>query len=220
MGRVQGDPRISVPARLLAEPARAAVVTELLDGRARTAGELAVVAGVSASTMSGHLAALTTGGLLTVRQEGRRRLHELAGPEVARAVEALQALAPTPEVTSYRLSVQARRLSAARTCYDHLAGEFGVRVADELVREGAIAPLTAGEPGRVLDPAAARRWRLSGLHARSRRPLVRGCLDWTERRPHVAGLLGSHLLSVALQERWVERVPHGRGLKVLVDLWG
>lgn len=213
--RVDGEPRISAPARLLAEPARAAVVVELLDGRSRSAGELAIAAGVGASTISGHLAALVDGGLLTVRSQGRHRFFELAGPEVARAVEALQALAPQEPVTSYRQSAHARRLSAARTCYDHLAGRFGVAVTDELVAAGAIAPLTAGEPGELLDPAAAPRWRLQELDAAgSRRPLVRGCLDWTERRPHVAGLLGAHLLAVSLAEGWVRRVPRSRGLVV------
>jgi DNA-binding transcriptional ArsR family regulator len=216
---VRGEAAISVPARLLAEPARAAVVTGLLDGRARAAGELAALAGVSASTVSGHLAALVAGGMLVVRRDGRRRLHALAGPEVARAVEALQALAPTPVVSSYRQSAQARRLSVARTCYDHLAGEFGVRVADELVGAGAVAPLTAGEPGELLDVSAAPRWRLAELPRGTRRPLVRGCLDWTQRRPHVAGALGAHLLTVALEAGWVQRVPHGRGLTVCADLW-
>lgn len=164
--------------------------------------------------MSGHLAALVAGGLLSVRQRGRHRLFALAGPEVAHAVEALQALAPRTPVTSYRQSAQARRLSEARTCYDHLAGRFGVEVTDELVAAGAVGPLAAGQPGELLDVVAAPRWRLHELERNSRRPLVRGCLDWTERRPHVAGLLGAHLLAVALGQGWVRRSPEGRGLVV------
>ena len=215
MDVVGGEPRISAPARLLAEPARAAVVVGLLDGRPRSAGDLAGLAGVSASTVSAHLAALVGGGLLRVRREGRHRFFELAGPEVARAVEALQALAPRAPVTSYRQGALARRLAEARTCYDHLAGRFGVAVGDELVAAGAVAPLVAGEAGELLDPGAAPRWRLGELgRPASRRPLVRGCLDWTERRPHVAGRLGAHLLEVALAEGWVRRAPAGRGLVV------
>lgn len=216
---VQGEPLVSAPARLLAEPARAAVVVELLDGRSRSAGELATVAGVGASTMSAHLAALVDGGLVRVRREGRHRFFALAGPEVARAVEALQALAPRAPVASYRQSSAARRIAHARTCYDHLAGRIGVALADELVAAGAIGELRAGETAELLDVAAVPRWRLTDLDDTTRRPLVRGCLDWTERRPHVAGALGAHLLRVALAQGWVRRAPTGRGLVVAPGVW-
>ena len=209
------DADISAPARLLADPARAAIVLALLDGRSRTAGELAAAAGRSAPTTSGHLARLVEGGLLRVRPAGRHRVFALAGPEVARAVEALQALAPRPPVTSYRAGAQARRLAGAGSCYDHLAGRLGVAVADELVAAGALAPLVADRPGRVLDRGALPAWRLVELPApATRRPLVRGCLDWTERRPHVAGVLGAHLLRVALEQDWVRRAASGRALVV------
>jgi hypothetical protein len=195
------------------------MLVALLDGRALPASDLAAIAGVTASTASAHLAQLVDGGLVTGRRLGRHRYFALAGPEVANAVEALQLLAPRDPVTSYAQSKTAARLAEARSCYDHLAGRVALQLADALVAEGALAPLTAGEPGRILDTGGslALRFDLDGVQspdAPTRRPLVRGCLDWTERRPHIAGRLGAHLLEALLAEGWVARVPGDRSLRV------
>jgi DNA-binding transcriptional ArsR family regulator len=218
-GRMHGDADLAAPARLMGDPARAAMLLALLDGRALPAGDLAAIAGVKPSTASAHLAQLVDGGLVTDRRLGRHRYFALAGPEVANAVEALQLLAPRRDVTSYIQSATAARLAEARSCYDHLAGRVALQLADALVAEGSIAPLAAGEPGRVLDTsgALARRFDLEAARspdATTRRPAVRGCLDWTERRPHIAGRLGAHLLESLLAEGWVARVHGDRSLRI------
>ncbi|MFF2276053.1 ArsR/SmtB family transcription factor [Agromyces sp. NPDC058126] len=217
---MDGDADLSIPARLMGEPARAAMLVALLDGRALPAGELAKIARVSAATASAHLARLVDGGLLRARSLGRHRYFELAGSEVADAVEALQRLGPRRPVTSYAQSATARRLAEARSCYDHLAGRLALGLADRLVAERAIAPLEAGAPGAVLatDGPLARRLRLDEAPAAGRRPAVRGCLDWTERRPHLAGSLGAHVLEVLLDGGWVSRVPGDRSLLVSDEL--
>ncbi|WP_022890089.1 ArsR/SmtB family transcription factor [Agromyces italicus] len=213
---MDGDADLSLPARLMGEPARAAMLVALLDGRALPAGELAAVARVSAATASAHLAKLIDGGLLRVRSLGRHRYFELAGPEVADAVESLQRLGPRRPVSSYAQSATARRLAEARSCYDHLAGRVALELADRLVAERAIAPLEAGAHGEVLatDGPLARRLRLEEAPPPGRRPAVRGCLDWTERRAHLAGALGAHVLEVLLVDGWVARVPGDRSLRV------
>jgi DNA-binding transcriptional ArsR family regulator len=219
---MHGDADLAEPARLMGEPARAAMLVALLDGRALPASELAAIARVKPPTASAHLAQLVAGGLVTDRRIGRHRYFALAGPEVASAVEALQLIAPRRAVTSYSQSATARRLAEARSCYDHLAGRIALDLADALVAEGAISPLDAGEPGRLhaTDGPLGVRLRLADVGdvgsagPRSRRPEVRGCLDWTERRPHIAGRLGSHLLAVLLADGWVARVPGDRSLRV------
>jgi len=215
---MSGDADLATPARLMGEPARAAMLVALLDGRSLPASELAAIACVKPPTASAHLAQLVEGGLVTDRRIGRHRYFALAGPDVADAVEALQRIAPRQSVSSYRQSATAERLAEARSCYDHLAGRVALRLADALVAEGAIAPLEAGRPGRILPSAGAgtlaMRLGLPEVGADGRRPAVRGCLDWTERRPHIAGRLGAHLLDTVLTEGWVARVPGDRSLRV------
>jgi DNA-binding transcriptional ArsR family regulator len=221
---MHGDADLVTPARLMGEPARAAMLVALLDGRSLPASELASIAGVKAPTASAHLGQLVEGGLLIDRRIGRHRYFSLAGPDVADAVEALQRIAPHQAISSLRQSATARRLAEARSCYDHLAGRAALRLADALVAEGAVAPLLPGEPGALLDaskPLAAR-LRLGELEVdpsagRGRRPIVRGCLDWTERRPHLAGRLGARLLEVLLAEGWFSRVPGDRSLRITTE---
>ena len=203
-GGMHGDADLAEPARLMGEPARAAMLVALLDGRSLPASELAGVAGVSASTASTHLAQLLAGGLVTDRRLGRHRYFTLASADVANAVEALQLIAPRRAVSSYAQSASAERLALARSCYDHFAGRLALDLADALVREGAITPL-AERLGLDEGIAAA---------GSSRRPVLRGCLDWTERRPHVAGRLGAHVLERLIVEGWVERRRGDRSLRV------
>ena len=151
---MHGDADLATPARLMGEPARAAMLVALLDGRSLPATELAAIAGVKPPTASAHLAQLVDGGLVVDRRLGRHRYFALAGPDVADAVEALQRIAPRRPVSSYRQSATAERLAEARSCYDHLAGRLALRLADALVAEGAIAPLEAGANGRILPGAA------------------------------------------------------------------
>ncbi|MDR6906993.1 DNA-binding transcriptional ArsR family regulator [Agromyces sp. 3263] len=217
---MQGDADLATPARLMGEPARAAMLVALLDGRSLPASELAAIAGVRPPTASAHLAQLVEGGLVTDRRLGRHRYFALAGPDVADAVEALQRIAPRQAVTSYRQSATAERLAEARSCYDHLAGRVALQLADALVAEGVIERLEPGSAGRLIADAAvpgtlAARLRAAEVAASAgRRPAVRGCLDWTERRPHIAGRLGAHLLDAVLAEGWLARVPGNRSLRV------
>jgi DNA-binding transcriptional ArsR family regulator len=199
--------------RMLASPARSAMVGALFDGRAMTATELARIAGVGPSTASEHLAELVGAGLLRVAAAGRHRYFALAGPDVAAALEALSQICPPSPVRSLRASVQARTLGFARTCYDHLAGTLGVAVLDALLARGW---LVAGEgdfavSARGQDGLASLDVDVAALRHR-RRSFARPCLDWTARRPHLAGSLGAAVTASLLERRWIERQPRRRAL--------
>ena len=203
----------------MGEPARAAMLVALLDGGSRPASELAAIAGVRPPTASAHLAQLVDGGLLVDRRLGRHRYFELADASVADAVEALQRIAPRRPVTSLRQSTTAVRLAEFRSCYDHLAGRVALVIADALVDEGSVAPLTAGRIGEITgDGPLARRLgvELDGDDdaPRGRRPMVRGCLDWTERRPHVAGAVGASIRRTFLDRGWAVGLQQDRSLKL------
>ncbi|MEV6926849.1 metalloregulator ArsR/SmtB family transcription factor [Dactylosporangium sp. NPDC051485] len=204
-------------ASLLADETRAAMCLALLDGRAWTAGELAAHAGVARSTATEHLHRLIGGGLLAEERQGRHRYVRLADPAAAQLIEDLSAHL-TPAVAPARGLRQAASSAAmkrARTCYDHLAGELGVAVADAMTAKGLLdqrAGFALTDDGLAwlttdagLDPADLRR---------SRRPLARGCLDWTERRPHLAGVAGARLCERFMAQRWVVRIGTGRAVKV------
>jgi DNA-binding transcriptional ArsR family regulator len=207
-------PTLAETAGLFADRTRAAFCQALLDGRAWTAGELARHAGVRPSTASEQLSLLVAGGVLTEERQGRHRYVRLAGPEAAALIEALISYAsdtrsPRNLRESARLGTEAR----ARTCYDHLAGRLGVTLADAMIARG----LVVADSGLAVTPAG-RIWLTEALGFEqppgSRRPLVRGCLDWTERRPHLAGALGAALCATALERRWVRRVGSGRAVQV------
>ncbi len=213
-----GPADLSVPARAMAEPARARMLDALVDGRAWTASELARAAGVAASTASGHLKVLTDHGLVTATASGRHRYFALAGPDVARAVEALQAIAPSLPVRSLRQQRVSADLRAGRTCYDHLAGDLGLRVTDLLVHAGCLAAPETGRDVPLAEPLPAHpvveRFAVAAVPTGGRRPVARGCLDWTGRRPHLAGRLGAHLLIVFRENDWVEPRPGSRALRL------
>ncbi|MRG61784.1 helix-turn-helix domain-containing protein [Agromyces sp. CFH 90414] len=211
---MDADADLAAPAKLMGDPARAAMLTALLDGRSLPASDLAAIAGVAAPTASSHLAQLVEGGLVVATRSGRHRYFSLAGAEVARAVEALQAIAPRRPVTSYAGSRAAKRLAEARSCYDHLAGRLALDLADALVGEGSIEPLGIGQPGSLTDRPGplAMRLGLDRVPPTGKRPAVRGCLDWTERRPHLAGAVGAHMLGVLLADGLLVRDRDDRGL--------
>jgi len=200
--------------RALAAPARSVMVGLLMDGTSRPAGELARAAGVGAPAASEHLAVLVAAGLVVGRARGRHRDYALAGPHVAAALEALGALAAPAPVVGYRRSREAERLAGARFCYDHLAGRLGVGLADAWLRAGW---LTAPE-ALVLTGAGAEGLRGIGVDVdgavRARRPTTRACVDWTERRVHLAGALGAAVAERFLEAGWVVRHAAGRGLRL------
>jgi DNA-binding transcriptional ArsR family regulator len=220
---------ISVVARLMGEPARAAMLDALLCGQALAAGELGRVAQVSAATASEHLSRLREGGLVEVVAAGRHRYYRLASADVARALEVLALISPRTPIRSLRQSRSAAALAVARTCYDHLAGQVGVALHDALVQKGSLVAdgdrylLTeAGaalldEIGVVRDGAGSTTWKQAPSNGRpgSRRPFARPCLDFTERRPHLAGALGAALCERLLADGWlVRRVAGQRPLHV------
>jgi DNA-binding transcriptional ArsR family regulator len=193
-------------AALLAEPTRATMCLALLDGSAWTAGELAAAAGVARSTASEHLDQLVGGGLLAEERQGRHRYLRLASSAAAQLVESLAAQAgPGAPPRSLRAVRAGEALARGRTCYDHLAGRLGVAVMDGLVDLGYLAVrrgVTVTDAGD--DWFRARGVDLDALAA-ERRPLVRPCLDWTERRPHLAGSAGAALCTRWFETGWLAR---------------
>ncbi|GAA0659881.1 winged helix-turn-helix domain-containing protein [Kitasatospora atroaurantiaca] len=202
-------------AGLLADPTRAAFCVALLDGRAWTVGELARHARVSPSTASEHLSRLIAGGLLAEERQGRHRYVRLANPTAAALIEDLSSYAPSvvPAPKNLRESARTSAEARARTCYDHLAGHLGVAVSDAVLSRG----LVADDAGLVVTEAG-KAWLaelgvdLSAL--RGTRPVIRSCLDWTERRTHLAGAVGAALYRRAFELHWVERIGSGRALRI------
>jgi DNA-binding transcriptional ArsR family regulator len=202
-------------AKCLANPARSLMVACLLDGRAMTAGELARAAGVLPSTASEHLGQLLEAGLVTATRQGRHRYFTLASEQTAEGLEALARMCPPRTVRSLTASQEDAALSFARMCYDHLAGRLGVAILEAVLARDWLLVASSGfdvtDDGRRgfellgIDLDAAQ-WR--------RRVFARTCLDWTERRPHLAGALGGSLASALLDQTWLERRERGRGIRV------
>ena len=207
-------------AALVGEPARTGMLVALMDGRALTANELANAGRITPATASRHLALLVEADLLKVEKQGRHRYHRLASAEVARVLEGIMQLAAQSATAPARIATGPRdaAMRLARTCYDHLAGGIAVAIADKLVQEGAV--VLEDETAAVTDRAGAV---LAGLGLRSevvnaqgtgKRPPCRPCLDWAERRVHLAGRLGALLCSHCLQRGWLLQKPKSRTLKL------
>lgn len=201
-------------AAVLADPTRSAICLALLDGRAWTAGEIAAQVGVARSTASEQLTTLVDAGLLAEERQGRHRYVRLSGHQIATVIEDLAGLTEQPAAPrSLRQSRLARDLAAARTCYDHLAGALGVGLYDAFVDRG----LLATDGGTALT-ASGRAWFVDlvgepALRPGSR-PLIRTCLDWTERRPHLAGALGAAVHDSLRQRGWVVAGPRPRAVRL------
>jgi DNA-binding transcriptional ArsR family regulator len=209
---------LAAVAQLIGEPTRAAMLIGLVGGRELTATELARLAELSAPATSLHLGKLVHGGLILGRRAGRHRYFRLASSDVAHALEALGAIAtaaPLPR-SPRPVSPERAALRAARTCYDHLAGVLAIELADALER----ARLVRSEPTEFRVTPAGTTWFADALQidvatlARTRRTLARRCLDWTERRPHLAGALGAAVLDQFLERRWIARLRDTRALRV------
>jgi DNA-binding transcriptional ArsR family regulator len=206
------DADISAPASLVADPTRAAFLVALSDGQSLPASELARRAQVTASTASVQLAKLVDGGFLSAERSGRHRYYSLVDPEIAAALEALAVIAPVRPASSLKQARVGSELQAARTCYDHLAGALGVALLESLQRQRLLTPKLE------VTPRGADRFAKLGIEidelARGRRPLTRACLDWTERRHHLAGALGAALATSFLERGWIERRPESRAVRV------
>jgi DNA-binding transcriptional ArsR family regulator len=209
------EAEVSPVAALLADRARAAMLWALSDGRTLPACELALRGRVRPSTASSHLGKLVAGGLLTVEKHGRHRQYRLAGPQVVGLLEALATVAPAAPARSFQDGQRAKAVRFARACYDHLAGRVGVELAAVLVQRGRLRlhgkdyQLTrAGE--RFLGRLGIDLGRARG----SRRAFARACLDWSERKHHLAGALGALLLERLLALGWLERTASSRALRL------
>jgi DNA-binding transcriptional ArsR family regulator len=203
-------------AELIGDPARSAILIALLDGLALPAGDLARLAGISAQSASGHLSKLVGGGLLAVHNSGRHRYYKIAKPEVAHALEALGAISTAHRPLAAPLDPRAKALYAARTCYDHLAGRVAVELARALESSKAIR--SCGHVDYDLGPRGESCFKSLGLDVdslrRSRRFFARRCIDWTERKPHLAGALGAALCSRLLALKWMVRRSGTRSLRI------
>jgi DNA-binding transcriptional ArsR family regulator len=210
-----GDADIAAVAGLIGDRTRARFLCELVSGESRRASELASAAGVSRATASFHLGRLLTANLLEVQAHGRHRAYQLAGPDVARAIEALQRIAPRAEVRSLRAANSAQALSDARFCYDHLAGRLAIELVDAMTTRGLI--LLTEDSFEPTEHGASWLGEL-GIDVATlrtvRRSFARACLDWSERRPHIAGALGATLAARFLELGWIERTPRGRAVRI------
>jgi DNA-binding transcriptional ArsR family regulator len=207
-------PKIAQIASLIGEPARANMLVSLLDGRALTASELAYVAGIAPQTASGHLAKLCDAGLLALEKQGRHRYFRLASPLVGQMLEGVMVVA---EAGPARYQPHWRRgdaLRNARTCYDHMAGRLAVDITDRLIERSFI--VLEEDAGRLTEAGEAffGGIGLSLASASTRRVFCRPCLDWSERRPHLAGQIGATVLRHALDRGWVQRVKDSRALTI------
>ena len=202
---MKDGPTIASVATLLGDPARANMLTALMDGRALTVSELARAAGVGLPTTSGHLSKLNSAGLVSAEKQGRHRYFRLSGPDVAQVLEGLMSLAQRTGALRVRTGPKDTALRTARVCYDHLAGERAVALLEALVQRGWIAG--GPEPDVTTDGRSglARIGFDVDALKRGRRPMCRNCLDWSERRSHLGGALGAAILEGIIERRWATR---------------
>jgi DNA-binding transcriptional ArsR family regulator len=208
-------PAVSEIAALVGNPARANILMALMNGRALTAGELAYVAGVSPQTTSEHLAKLKDANLLLLSKQGRHSYFSLSSPKIARMLEGIMVVAADgPHRYRPRWNGD-EGLRTARTCYDHIAGRLGVALADTLTRHRHVL---LSEDGGIVTAAGEKL--LSGFGVlvedvkAGRRTFCRPCLDWSERRPHLAGALGAALADRCFELGWIARIRDSRALKI------
>ncbi|WP_213769014.1 helix-turn-helix transcriptional regulator [Caballeronia sp. dw_19] len=229
-------PGLSRIGALLADPGRAAMLWSLMDGTARPAGELTMIAGISPSAASGHFARLVESGLLALEVSGRHRYYRIATPDIAMAIEALANLAQAS--APLREAAQAHRpaprpasavpldMRYARTCYDHLAGELAVRLFDRMLTSKWLevvqgVPAGSKRPGPTaldatpqgIDEFSRLGIDLAAQKARRRR-FACTCIDWSERRPHLGGALGAAFLDACAKHGWLETTAKRRVLRV------
>jgi DNA-binding transcriptional ArsR family regulator len=204
---MKAGPDIAMVASLVGDPARSNMLTALMTGRALTASELAHQAGITPQTASSHLAKLEAGGLIEQEKQGRHRYYRLTDPDVAAVLEGLEGIAARAGHMRVRTGPKDPALRRARICYDHLAGDLGVQMLDSmkkrrLLRQSKQAIEITAEGKRFL----ARSLQISAeTLAHPRRPLCKACLDWSERRHHLAGTLGAAMMTRFTELKWAAR---------------
>jgi DNA-binding transcriptional ArsR family regulator len=210
------DARVSVIAAAIGEPARARMLYCLIDGRARTSTELAVVAEVSPSTASVHLNRLKTTNLVRVLVQGKHRYYSLHGEDVASVLEGLSVLAGATPSTFVPSAPD--RLRVARTCYDHIAGTIGVSLHDRFKALGWLSIDSSSDDSYDLTRDGTRAFESLGIDVPASRMLRRrfacGCLDWSERKFHMGGAIGAAFLGIAFKKKWLVQELDSRALNV------
>jgi DNA-binding transcriptional ArsR family regulator len=206
------NPNLANVAGIVSDPSRAAILTVLMDNRFHSAGELAFMARIKPQTTSYHLAKLMEANLITVEDQGRHRYFQIKNPEVAQIMETLLTLSPPAQIRSLKQSTEDKKVRYARTCYDHLAGYLGVKITEACLLKGYLTEeFQLTEEGISfftsfgLDIEKIRKKRRSFSHK---------CLDWSERRHHLAGSLGNAILELFLELQWVKRLPDTRALEI------
>ena len=215
---MQGTPSLTAIGQILGDPTRALILEMLYDGRDWSASELANAAGITPQTASSHLGKLTEANLLTVEPQGRNRYYRLADSEVAEALEALMVLAMRRDRRPEIVTLRDDPMRHARTCYDHIAGRFGITLVDRLI---SLKCLEDNDDNYRLTEKGEQL--MSGLDIdlpsirAGRRPFARRCLDWTERRHHLGGALGAALANSFLERNWIRRIDGTRALKITIE---
>lgn len=212
---MNANSNIAQVASLVSDASRAAILTVLLDGRYHPASELAYMANIKPQTASFHLSKMVAANLVTVEQQGRHRYYGIQNQEVAQIMETLLSITPPVEIRSLNQAAENEALRQARTCYDHLAGKLGIQLTNSLLSAGVLSEVedqfTVTEKGEDFFKA----FQVDlGRVKRKRRSFTHRCLDWSERRHHLAGALGHALLERLLELHWIQRVPSTRAIKV------
>ncbi|KKD53176.1 MULTISPECIES: ArsR/SmtB family transcription factor [Paenibacillus] len=209
---------VAMIASLVSEPSRAAILTALLDGRFHTASELAHMAGIKPQTTSFHLAKMTEAQVITVEKQGRHRYYGIQDPEVAQVMESLLSIAPPVPIKSLKQASENEAIRLARTCYDHVAGHLGVQIMSFFMQKGILSEDQDGlhitQQGEIF--FADFQINLKNTRQK-RRSFSHKCLDWSERRHHLAGALGSALLDRLFELHWVEHLPTTRAIRITAE---
>jgi DNA-binding transcriptional ArsR family regulator len=209
------NPDFATVAALIADPARAIMLSALMDDVALPAGELARLARITPQTASTHLARLVKGKLVSMTHSGRHRYFRLSNADVARMLESLALISPVSKSHNLKDSLERKAICRARTCYDHLAGELGVMLTHALLDRDIILPY-----GEIYEATKnGEEWlNTFGINVlqirRKHRVFARACLDWSERRPHIAGSVGAALLQRLFELKWIVRIRDSRAVKV------
>ncbi|PAE98197.1 ArsR/SmtB family transcription factor [Shouchella clausii] len=212
---MNANPNVAIVASLVSEPSRAAILTALLDGRFHPASELAYMAGIKPQTASFHLAKMVDADVIAVEKQGRHRYYGIQDPEIAKIMESLLSIAPPQKIKSFNQASQDKAIRSARTCYDHLAGALGVKVTDSLLNMNVIRE---DKDGFVVTESGEEFFQAFQINLKKvrkkRRSFSHKCLDWSERRHHLAGALGNALLEKFIELNWVQRLPKTRAIQI------
>ncbi|MCR8641124.1 winged helix-turn-helix domain-containing protein [Paenibacillus sp. N1-5-1-14] len=209
---------VSLIASLISEPSRAAILSVLMDGRMHTATELAAKARIKPQTASFHLAKMIEAQALTVQQQGRHRYYGIHNPEVAHVMESLLSITPLTPIKSLNQATEDQAIRRARTCYDHLAGNLGVRLTESLRNQLIVEEVGKEYVVTQKGEAFFANLNIDLAQVRTkRRAFCLQCLDWSERRYHLAGAVGHALLERLLELQWIERLPKTRAIRITPD---